>query len=195
VGAALAVAACQQKDEVADADPGTANPTVNAAQDAVGAVVGGVSAATVGSMSTGSFVTNAVIGGMYEVQAGQIAEKRSTNADVKAFAKAMVSDHTAMANELNPLIAAAGVTAPTGPDMRRKTLIDNLNAAALADFDSVYKAQQEAAHTETLTLMDSYSQRGGDPGLKEAATKAKPKVRAHLDRVKKLEVDQALALR
>jgi len=186
VAATLALAACQQKDEVADADPGTTNPAINAAQDAVGAAVGATTASTVAPMTTDSFATNAVIGGMYEIQAGQIAEKKSQNAAVKSFAKMMVADHTAMSNQMKPLIAAAGVTAPTGLDERRKGMIDNLNAASAADFDGVYRAQQDAAHKETLALMEGYAQSGDNAGLKDAAAKAVPKVRAHLDHVQQL---------
>ena len=144
--AALSLAACQQKDETATAaDPGTTNEAVNAAQDATSAAVGATAAATVGQVSTDAFVTNAAIGDMYEIQAGQIAQKKGQSAGVKDFGKMMVTEHTAMTNTMKPLIVAAGKTAPTGLDERRKGLIDNLNAASAADFDGVYLAQQEAA--------------------------------------------------
>lgn len=185
--AALAVAACQKTDSQAtSADPGTGNEAVNAAQDATSAAVGATSAATLGQVSTDAFVTNAAISDSYEIQAGQIAQKKGQSAEVKAFGKTMVTDHTALANELKPLIAAAGKTAPTGLDERRKGLIDNLNAASPAEFDEVYLSQQEAAHSEALTLMRGYADNGDDAGLKSAASKAVPKVQAHLDHVKRL---------
>lgn len=185
--AALSLAACQQKDETATAaDPGTTNEAVNAAQDATSAAVGATAAATVGQVSTDAFVTNAAIGDMYEIQAGQIAQKKGQSAGVKDFGKMMVTEHTAMTNTMKPLIVAAGKTAPTGLDERRKGLIDNLNAASAADFDGVYLAQQEAAHSETLTLMQGYGDNGDDAGLKAGALKSVPKIQAHLDKVKSL---------
>jgi putative membrane protein len=187
-GAALSIAACQKTDQQPTAaDPGTGNDAVNAAQDATSAAVGATSAATVGQMSTDAFVTNAAISDMYEIEAGQIAQKKGQSADVKAFGKMMVTDHTAMSNELKPLITAAGKTPPTGLDERRKGLIDNLNAANPAEFDRTYLSQQEAAHSEALTLMQGYADNGDDAGLKAAAAKAVPKVQAHLDRVKQLQ--------
>ncbi|TAJ74797.1 MAG: DUF4142 domain-containing protein [Phenylobacterium sp.] len=189
---ALSLAACQKKDEAANpADPGTSNEAVNAAQDAASAAVGATSAATVGQVSTDAFVTNAAISDMYEIQAGQIAQKKGQSAGVKDFGKMMVTDHTAMTNEMKPLITAAGKTAPTGLDERRKGLIDNLNAAPAADFDKTYLAQQEAAHNEALTLMQGYADNGDDAGLKAAAGKAVPKIQAHLDRVKQLQAAPA----
>ncbi|WP_309643984.1 DUF4142 domain-containing protein [Phenylobacterium sp.] len=188
VGAsALLLVACQQKDEVATAaDPGASNAAVNAAQDATSAAVGATSAATLGQVSTEAFVTNAAISDLYEIQAGQIAQAKGQAAGVKAFGKMMVADHTALAAAMNPLVATAGVTPPTGLDERRKGLIDNLNAAAPADFDKVYLAQQTAAHDEALALMRGYSENGDNAALKDAAAKAAPKIQAHLTHVSEL---------
>ena len=190
--ATISLAACQKKDSTATpADPGTSNEAVNAAQDATSAAVGATSAATVGQVSTDAFVTNAAISDMYEIQAGQIAQKKGQSAGVKDFGKMMVTEHTAMSNEMKPLVTAAGKTLPTGVDERRKGLIDNLNAASAADFDKTYLGQQEAAHSEALTLMQGYADNGDDAGLKGAAAKAVPKVQAHLDKVRELQAAPA----
>ncbi len=184
--AALSLAACQKKDAApTPADPGTTNPTVNAAQDATATAVG-TAAAVTGPVSTDAFVANAAISDMYEIQAGQIAQTKGQTAAVKAFGKQMVTDHTALSNAMKPLVIAAGKTAPTGLDERCKGLIDNLNAAAPADFDKVYIAQQDAAHNEALTLMQSYADHGDDAGLKAGAIKALPKIKAHLAHVQGL---------
>ena len=189
--ATLSLAACQKTDSQPTADPGTGNDAVNAAQDATSAAVGATSAATVGQMSTDAFVTNAAISDMYEIQAGEIAQKKGQSADVKAFGKMMATDHKAMSDEMKPLITAAGKTPPTGLDERRKGMIDNLNAASAGEFDQVYLSQQEAAHSEALTLMKGYADNGEDAGLKAAAAKAVPKIQAHLDRVKQLQAAPA----
>lgn len=186
--AALALAACQKTDNPpASTDAGTTNETVNAAQDATSAAVGAVAANTMGPMTTESFVTNAAISDMYEVQAGRIAQQKARSADVKAFGQMMATDHTAMMNQMKPLATAANQTPPTGLDERRKGMIDNLNAASAADFDRVYLSQQEAAHSEALDLMRGYAERGDNAGLKDMAGKAVPKIQQHLDRVKQLQ--------
>jgi len=184
----LSLAACQKHDATPSAaDPGTSNSTVNAAQDATSAAVGAASASTMGQVSTDAFVANAPISDMYEIQAGEIAQKKGQSKGVKDFGKMMVADHTALSATMKPLIAATGKTPPTGLDERRKGMIDNLNAASAADFDKVYLDQQEAAHNEALTLMQGYADHGDDAGLKDAAAKAAPKVQAHLDQVKALK--------
>jgi putative membrane protein len=174
-------------ESTTDANPGASQP-VNAAQDAVGAAVGQTSASTLGAHDTGAFVSNASQSDMYEVKAGQMASASAKNADVKAFGKMMVTHHTAMMNEMKPLITAAGQTPATALDQRRQGMIDNLTAAAKdGTFDKVYIGQQVAAHEEAMTLMQGYADNGDDAGLKGGATKAVPKIQEHLDKAKALQ--------
>ena len=194
--AALTLSACNKQthavaNDTGNSDLSSMNPgqtaPVNAAQDAMGAAVGATSATIMGPRDTGAFVDNAGQSNMYEVDAAKIAQEKSKNAEVTAFAKKMVSDHTAMMTQMKPLIAAAQKTPPTDLDQRRKGFLDNLRAAGPADFDKVYIDQQVAAHEETLTLLKGYADNGDDAGLKAAAAKAIPEVQAHLDRAKAIQ--------
>lgn len=193
--AALSLAACNKPaangdtsttTTTATANPGQSAP-VNAAQDATAAAVGATSASTLGSHDTGAFVSNASQSDMYEIQAGQMAANKATSKDVKAFGKMMVTEHTAMSNEMKPLITAAGQTPATALDQRRQGLLDNLKAASGAAFDKEYVNQQVAAHEEALTLMKGYADNGSDAGLKGGAAKAVPKIQMHLDKAKALQ--------
>jgi putative membrane protein len=192
---ALSLAACNRKAGNTEADnmaaantmaPSESQP-LNKAQDTMGGAVGALSAATLAGRDTGAFVDNAVQGNMYEVQAGKIAQQKAQSPDVKAFGKQMVTDHTAMTNQMQPAVAKSGKTPPTDLDQRRKGFIDNLNAAQPADFDKTYIDQQVSAHQETLTMLNGYAQNGDNADLKAAAAKAAPKVQAHLDRAKALQ--------
>jgi putative membrane protein len=190
--AALSVTACKKPASTttttttADATQ-SAGSAVNKAQDATGAVVGQTSAATMGSRDTAAFVSNASQGDMFEIEEAKIAEARSKNPDVKAFARMMVKDHTALSNAMKPLAIAAGQTPATKLDARRQGFVDNLKAASDADFDKTYIDQQVAAHEEALTLMQGYAKDGPDAGLKGAAAKAVPIVQMHLDKAKALQ--------
>ena len=191
--ASISLAACNKPANNPNASEGaqTGNPgqtqPVNEAQDKVGAAVGATSANTMGSVDTGSFVSNASQSDMYEIQAAKVAQTKSKNPDVKAFAKMMVTDHTAMSNQMKPLIAAAGQQPATDLDQRRKGFLDNLNAAPAADFDKTYIDQQVAGHQEALDLMKGYADRGSDAGLKAAASQAIPKIQTHLDKAKEIQ--------
>jgi putative membrane protein len=193
--AVLSLAACNKPASTTAADAtnaagnaasntaDAAGAAVNKAQDATGAAVGETSANTLGSHDTGAFVSNASQSDMYEIQAAQIAEKRSKNAQIKDFARMMVKDHTASSKAMAPLAQAAGQTPAAKLDQRRQGFIDNLNQASDADFDKTYVDQQVAAHKEALDLMNGYAKDGSDAGLKGAAAKTAPMVQMHLDKI------------
>jgi putative membrane protein len=166
---------------------GAAGQAVNKAQDVTGAAVGATSAATLGSHDTGAFVSNASQSDMYEIQAAKIAQTRSKSADIKAFAKMMVTDHTKSSNMMKPLIQAAGQKPADKLDQRRQGFIDNLKSATDADFDKTYVDQQVAAHEEALSLLQGYAKDGSDAGLKGGAAKIVPTVQMHLDKAKAIQ--------
>jgi putative membrane protein len=186
--AALSLAACNKPASTTATDTAdAAGAAVDKAQDATGAAVGATSAATLGSHDTGAFVSNAGQSDIYEIEAAKIAETRSKTTDIKAFARMMVTDHTALSKEMAPLAKAAGQTPADKLDERRQGFIDNLKSASDADFDKTYVDQQVAAHEEALTLMQGYAKDGSDPGLQAAASKAVPKIQTHLDKIKALQ--------
>ena len=179
------LAACNNNGDSARQN---ANEAVNATQDAASGVVGQTSAATMGANTVDGFVTGLATGNMYELEAAKVAEAKSKNADVRALAAMITMDHTAAGEKLAALAptAAPNVTIPTTLDERRKGLIDNLNAATPGDFDKVYLEQQVAAHNETLTLLNGFSDKTDAPALAGLARELIPTVTTHRDRAQAL---------
>ena len=195
--AALLLAACGERNEVVEDGPVEnassasgvgSNPASNAVQDATSTAVGAAAAATAGR-TTGGFVTNAAISDMYEIEAGKIAQEKGQSADVKAFGKMMVAEHTKMSADMKTAAASAGAdaTVPTALDERRQGMIDNLKQAPADGFDKIYLAQQTAAHDEALTLAKTYADNGDNAALKAFAVKGQPMIQKHLDRARQLE--------
>lgn len=188
--AALSIAACSQESGGA---PDQQNQAANTVQDQTAGAVGAV-AAPAAAATNESFVTNAAIGGMYEVEAGKIAAMRSTNPAIKAFGSKMVADHTAAGEKLKPLAAALNLTVPTALDQRHQGMIDNLRGATDQDFDRVYLEQQEAAHNETRALLETFGTTANDATLKAWATETLPTVTAHqgmVDQMDEADADMA----
>lgn len=186
--AAIALSACSKGPADQATDANAAASAVNSAQDATSAAVGAAASATAAATdATGLFVAGLATGNMYEIEAGKIAEAKAKDPAVKAFARMMVADHTGLGKEAEPALKASGKDVPIELDERRKGLIDNLNAATTANFDKVYIDQQVAAHDETLTLVKGYADGGDNADLKAIATKAAPKVQAHLNKAKELQ--------
>jgi putative membrane protein len=193
--AALSLAACNKPastsaDNAASATSNAASDAasgagaaVNKAEDATGGAVGAASATTMGSHDTAAFVSNASQSDMYEIQAAKIAEQRSKNPQIQAFAKMMIKDHTKSTDLMKPLVQAGGQTPADKLDDRRQGFIDHLNKASDTDFDKTYVDQQVAAHKEALDLMNGYAKDGSDAGLKGGAAKIAPTVQMHLDKI------------
>jgi putative membrane protein len=166
--------------------PNTQNNTVSAVKDTAGYAVGTVSAEMTTKLQ--DFVTAAAVSDMYEVEAAKIAEQRSRDPQVKAFARKMISAHTQTTDELKATLTKISATAtpPSALDDRRQGMIDELRGAKDADFDNRYMAQQVDAHNEALTLMDRYAKDGDTPAVKSFAAKTKTAVQQHLDMANKL---------
>lgn len=181
--AALALAGCEKSGGAAD----QTNKPVNVAQDTAGAATG-LGTAAVGSVSSASFVRDAAMGDMYEIESAKMALDRSKSAEVKKMAQMIFDDHTTSSDKLKGLVATGQVkeTLPTELDERRKGLLDNLKGSGGTDFDGRYIKQQVAAHHEVFTLMNGYKTLGGDPGLKAFAAEVEPKIQMHLDMAQKL---------
>lgn len=179
------LAACNQGGDSAGQN---ANEAVNATQDAASGVVGQTSAMTMGANTVEGFVTNLAVSNMYELEAARIAQAKSTNADVKALAAMITTDHTAAGEKLTAAVptAAPNVTVPTALDQRHQGLIDNLNAASAGDFDKVYLDQQVAAHNEALTLLNGFSDNTEAPALATLARELVAPITMHRDRARTL---------
>jgi putative membrane protein len=183
--AALALVACNKKNDTATtsdtaaANSQAATPTSDAVAPAVAPAVGAAPAAR-------EFVAMAAASDMYEVRAAKIAEKKSKNADVKAFAAMMVTDHGKSTAMIKKAVADSGrkdITPPAELPTDKQSLIDALSMASASDFDKTYVDQQLTAHKTALALMQSYAGAGDVPQLKDAAGKIVPVVQGHLDHI------------
>jgi len=197
--AAAALAACGGSNSAEQAATDAANTTesaatdvaqsepVNAAQDAVGGVVGQATAAAANGAD--AYVANAAMSDMYEIESSRLALEKSQSPGIKKYARQMIDDHTATSSQMKALLPKSGlsVTPPTALDDRRRGMIDNLRAASAADFDRTYVDQQTMAHQEALTLHSGFAEDGDNQQLKQFAAATAPKVRHHLDMVKAMD--------
>jgi putative membrane protein len=140
-----------------------------------------------GTESTEAFVTGLTLDDMYQIQAGKIAETKGQSQEVRDLGKMMVTDHTAMSNQMRHIFAATNTKIPTALGARGKRMINDLNAAAPADFDKLYLNQMQTSQAAELTLLSGYAEGGESSDIKPAAAKAVPKVQAHLAKVHELQ--------
>jgi putative membrane protein len=138
------------------------------------------------------FVDKAASGGLYEIQSSEIVlADASADAEVQAFAKQMIADHTKAAGDLKAAASKSGLSVPTAPDTKHAAMITELSGAG--DKVLVYKKQQLDAHEEAVALHESYASAGTDPNLKAYAEASSPVLKMHLDHIKMLNGKSASA--
>lgn len=189
----LVLSACHKTGSNAGKD--VSNPgdsaAVNTVQDVAATAVGAGSAVVNGTKAD-NYVPAAAMADMYEIEAAKIAQQRTKDPKIKAFAQMMITDHTASSAKIKAALAPAGlnIAPPAGLDDRRNGMLQNLRAAGDADFDLAYLHQQLAAHTEALALHKEYSTAGDNAQLKTVAGAIVPVVEHHLAEIRNIGGDK-----
>jgi putative membrane protein len=138
------------------------------------------------------FVDKAGMIGKVERQAGQLALDRSSNADVKAFARRMVDDHARIADELRHIGAQKGV--PVQTRMLVDPEVTALRAKDGRAFDAAYVALAgPRAHEAAVRLYETEAKEGRDPQLRAFAARTLPTLNAHLSAARQLAKTVAAA--
>ena len=126
-----------------------------------------------------------------EIAAGKIAQTKASNADVKAYAREMVTAHTAMDKKGAKI---SGQTAATNAAMRdsvvnaNKAMSSQLQSAASgAAFDRAYIDGQVMGHQNTLNFLQQAQNQAQNADLKQMITAAIPDVQQHLERARALQ--------
>ena len=127
-----------------------------------------------------SFITKAAQGGMAEVELGNLAKEKASNAKVKEFAQRMVDDHTKANDQLKSVAANKGITLPTSLDSKdeaTKTRLSSLNGEA---FDHAYMEDMVRDHKTDVSEFKREADRGADTDVKGFASQTLPTLQQHL---------------
>jgi putative membrane protein len=126
------------------------------------------------------FTMLAAQGGMAEVDLGKLAQQKSRNDAVTAFAKRMVDDHDKSNARLAELAKQGGLPLPTEPapdQLEVKLRLAALNGPA---FDSEYMRAQVTDHQKTVQLLLWVIASGENADLQRFASGTLPDVLHHL---------------
>jgi putative membrane protein len=128
-----------------------------------------------------------------DIDTGKLAEKKSTNIEVKKLAKMMVTDHTKMNAQAMTITKKAGITPKENPrseslQSASNDVMSKLQNLSGKDFDKAYIDQEVAMHQALLTEIDhTLLPNAKDPEIKTLIENARPKIQAHLDHAKHIQ--------
>jgi predicted outer membrane protein len=123
-----------------------------------------------------TFITDGTKAVSTQLDAARLADSRSTDRDVKAFAEKVVSDDTTLANALR-------AASPRGVDVPRNdpdnTVLDSIKNLRGADFDKAYIQQVAlAGQQKAISAFQAEIASGREAQLKSAASKGLPTLQA-----------------
>ena len=133
------------------------------------------------------FIEKAAGGGMFEVQAGQLAATRGKSPDVKSYAGMLVDQHTKANDELTQIANAKGVELPAAPPRAMRREIEKLGKKNGDDFDKEFIKTAVKDHKDDIKDFEKASKDLKDPEVKAWATKTLPVLKEHLAQAQKLQ--------
>lgn len=132
------------------------------------------------------FVQKAAYDNMTEVALAKLAESKTSNDQVKAFAQRMIKDHAKAEENLKKAASAAGLTLPTTIDEKHQKMVDQFKGLAGNNFDADYVKHMVPDHEKAVALFTQASKEAKNPAVKDYATKTLPVLEEHLAMAKKL---------
>jgi putative membrane protein len=140
-----------------------------------------------GASSDRTFVVNAAMAGMAEVEHGRLATGKAVNAKVKDFGEHMIADHTLAGNELKSLAATKAITLPLSLDPAHQAAHDRYATLPGGEFDRAYMQDMVADHQKAVADFTAEANSGKDPEVKAWARKALPTLQTHLKMAQDLQ--------
>jgi len=162
---------------------GMHDKNASSSMGASGAGQSAAGAATGAKLNAGDekILKDMAMANMAEVEGGKLAQSKSQNSEVKAFAQQMIDDHTANLNEVKALAQARGVTLPAEPDAKHKAMAAKLEKMSGDAFDKAYMKQAGVQDHKTVhAKLMAASKKAKDPDLKALVDKTEPVVAQHL---------------
>jgi putative membrane protein len=189
----LATAACQGRTENAGRDQSAAASAATPPDTGAPDARGGAPAATPrGGLGDSNIVALLDAANMADSAAGAVAFKKATNADVKAYAKLMMSEHHALRLQGQQLAKQLGVT-PKMPERNPLAGYTQNEMAALqktpkgAEFDRVYIEHEVSVHQAVLDLANQARVTTQTAELRDLIEKATPVIRKHLEQAQEIQ--------
>jgi putative membrane protein len=132
------------------------------------------------------FTTLAAQGGMAEVELGKLAQQKSRNEVVNAFAQQMIDDHGKSNAQLAELAKQAGLSLPSEPAPDQLQTRQKLLMLSQGQFEVEYMRTQVTEHQKTVQLLLWVIASGENSDMQRFASDTLPTVLHHLQRAQEL---------
>ena len=152
-----------------------------------------VAVASAQSINDAQIAHIVVTANQVDIDAGTLAASRASNAEVRAFGKQMVTDHTGVNKSATDLATRLKVTPQDNPTSQSLAAGGAKNVAALkalkgAAFDKAYVDHEVAYHQQVLDALDkTLIPSAKNEELKALIVKVRPAFVAHLEKARSIQ--------
>jgi len=177
---AAGVTSCGKKQQAAETTPAPAESTATATPPPPAVSDANIAAIVVDADSI-------------DIKNGLVAKKMAKNAQVKAFAQQMITDHTSVNKKATDLATKLSLTPEENETSRQlvsnaDATRDAIKAKTGANFDKAYIDNDVAYHEAVLDMLDkTLIPNAQNADLKSLLESVKPAFQAHLDHAKQVQ--------
>lgn len=127
-----------------------------------------------------NLVVKAAQDNLFEIQAGELAIQKATNAEVREFAQMMVRDHTQGTDLIEQVATERNITLPTDMGDQNQAVFTRLSDLSGAEFDRAYMTEMVNSHQKDVALARNQVQNGQDQELNALTAEKLPALEGHL---------------
>src|SRR5256714_12178220 len=132
------------------------------------------------------FADAAAVGGMEEVQLGQLAAQKGASDEVRQFGQRMVDDHSKAGDDLKQVASGKGWTLPSALDAKAQADVQKLSALSGEKFDKEYVGMMLKDHKKDVAEFQKESTGGADADIKSFAARTLPVIQEHLQMIQRI---------
>jgi putative membrane protein len=137
------------------------------------------------------FIKKAMQGNLAEVQMGELTLQKSSNDQVKQFARNMIDDHTKLNEKMRNIALQLKVEIPTEPSKKDKSLMSKMQGLSGTAYDQAYIKEMVKDHKQDLS---EFRMEASNGNVKDAATEGSKVISEHLQMAQQLAKDQNVDL-
>ncbi|MFL9836889.1 DUF4142 domain-containing protein [Flavobacterium sp. ST-75] len=124
---------------------------------------------------------------MKEIELAKLAQQKSKNAEVRAFAETLFNDHTKAMEDLKKNAELKNISLPTALSEDGKEAYDKLSKEKTEDFDKKYVDMMVDGHEEAIKKMEKASEEANDEEIRMWAADMLPTLKTHHNEAVRLQ--------
>jgi|GEM_PF-4221172 len=127
-----------------------------------------------------SFLQKAAEMNLYEIELAKVAERASSNPEIRRVSQDIARSHAAANQQLEKLATSKGVTLPSSPNKAQQQKIAALEAKKGEQFDQAFMQDRVQSTQQTISTFERERSRTSDPEIKAWAESMLPRLKNQL---------------